>query len=162
MPPGGVRLPVPPGVPPPTFGEVKPPLEEPPIPLEEPPSPLEGAVSGIEPVPVVPFEPSEALEPLPALEPVEEVEALEVLEALEPLEFVEAPPVVVLFSPPVVAVCERMPSDRPRKTALIILSSRSATCVRRRRYESATSHFATSHLVESPARCPPPSSPPRA
>ena len=132
MPPGGVRLPVPPGVPPPTFGEVKPPLDE-------PPSPLEGAVSGIEPVPVVPFEPSEALEPLPALEPVEEVEEVgevEVLEALEPLEFVEVLPVVVLFSPPVVAVCERMPSDRPRKTALIILSSRSATCARRRRMKA--------------------------
>ena len=117
IPPGGVRLPVPPGVPPPTFGEVKPPLEE-------PPSPLEGVVSGIEPV--APFELSEALEPLAALEPVEVLEpvaALEPFVALEPVEFIEVLPVVALLRPPVVAVCAKMPSERPRKTALIILPS---------------------------------------
>jgi hypothetical protein len=131
MPPGAVRLPVPPGVVPLTFGEptpdeLSPPdelpsgFDEPPSPLDdEPPSPLEGVVSGIVAVPAVAFEAPEVLEPLDALEPAEAVEALDPA-------FIEALlPVVVLFRPPVVAVCAKMPSERPKKTALIILPSRS-------------------------------------
>jgi len=163
MPPGAVRLPVPPGVVPLTFGEPTPdelsppeelpsPLADPPSPLDEPPSPLDGVVSGI--VPVVPAELFEALDVLDALEPVEEGEAVE---ALDPVEFIEVLPVVVLFRPPVVAVCAKMPSERPRKTALIILPSRS-----RRWLSDGDMKSATSHLVESPPRCPPLRSPSRA
>lgn len=121
MPPGGVRLPVPPGRPPPpptVPGEPNPPLDD-------PPSPLEGAVRGIEPVPVeivlvVVLEPIGVATVPDALEPAE---VLEPVDALEPLGPIDVLPVVALFSPPVVAVCAKIPSERPRKTALIILSS---------------------------------------
>ena len=122
MPPGGVRLPVPPGRPPPpptVPGEPNPPLDD-------PPSPLEGAVRGIEPVPdelvlVVVLEPI-GVATAPALEPADELVPVEAPE-LEPLGPIDVLPVVVLLSPPVVAVCAKIPSERPRKTALIILSS---------------------------------------
>ena len=130
MPPGAVRFPVPPGVVPLTFGEptpdeLSPPEEvpsgfdEPPSPLDEPPSPLDGVVSGIVGVPAVVFEAPEVLEPLEVLD------ALEPAEALEPVGLTDVLPVVELLRPPVVAVCAKMPSERPRKTALIILPSRS-------------------------------------
>ena len=106
---------MPPGVVPLTFGEPTPDELSPP---EELPSPLEGVVSGIVAVPAVAPEVLEPLELLDALEPAEAVEAL------DPGPFIEVLlPVVVLFRPPVVAVCAKMPSERPRKTALIILPS---------------------------------------
>jgi hypothetical protein len=120
MPPGGVRLPVPPGRPPPpptVPGEPNPPFDD-------PPSPLEGAVRGIEPVPVE-LAPVVVLDPIGGAtvpEAVEPADELEPVEALEPLGLIDVLPVVVLLSPPVVAVCAKTPSERPRKTALIILS----------------------------------------
>jgi len=131
-------LPVPPGRPPlplPVWGPLKPPFEAPPRPpldVDEPPTPFDEPPRGIAPLPV----------DVPGLDVLELLEVLEPFEALEPVcPFALAGLlfVVVLFRPPVVAVCATMRSPgraspgcaeaganasaRPRKTAVVILSS---------------------------------------